>query len=314
MIDTEQKSAPDGALATMQAITEKYLAPSVQVIPGIAGSDDVAFIVHGKDLAVKEFTREMAEQHSDRPFNRRGVAVLQTVDSLIEHTVRFADEHTVIFANADRQKPSITAVLDYHEATADGAPRWGNHRGTFTFPLSDEWKAWTGQSGRQMTMIDFSRFLEDNVTAVQSVPDISVLDEHQRQFIASTGGSLASPSLLFTLAANLKVNEGVSVKEARNLSSGEAQVEFVSTHETEVKADVIKVPSAFIIAVPVFKNSTDAFQIIARLRYRTADRKLIFWFDLWRVDPTFDLAFTEACDKVKESTKLPLLYGTPENC
>lgn len=294
-------------LSTMHEIVQQLHAP--ETVKVTAFDHETTFVAFGAGMQLREIKRADIEAQRPAPFERRGTATMQTVESLIAHTVRFADADTVIFADADRSKPSLTTVFDYHRATATGEPRWGRHRAKFAFPLSDEWLAWTKADKEAMSMTDFARFLEDNVTDVLASSD--GLDEHQQAFIKATGGSVASPSTLLALSVNLKVNEGSSIKEVRNLTSGEAQIEFVNTHETTIAGDVIRFPSAFIIAIPVFKNSTDAYRLLARLRYRTKGG-LALWFELWRTQPTFDTAFSEACAKVVEATALPLFYGCPE--
>ena len=298
----------ENALETMRDIVKGAIEPTV--VEALLEDGSMKFLVHGRELTVKRLLRSDLETDEATPFERRGTAQLQTVDSLIAHTLRFKDDDSTIFADADRAKPSLTTVFDYHKAGADGLPRWGRHRARFCFPLSDAWKAWTTADRQVMSMVEFARFLEDNVTDVLAGAD--GLDDHQQAFIKATGGSVASPSTLLALSISLKVNESSGVKEARNLTSGEAQIEFNSTHETSVAGDVVRMPSAFIIALPVFKNAPDFYRVLARLRYRKTAEGLKFWFELWRTDPTFDTAFREACEKVANDTALPVFFGAPE--
>ena len=40
------------------------------------------------------------------------------------------------------KSPSLLAVYDYNHGGEKGDPRFGQHRASYSFPLSDEWQAW----------------------------------------------------------------------------------------------------------------------------------------------------------------------------
>jgi hypothetical protein len=106
------------------------------------------------------------------------------------------------------------------------------------------------------------------------------------------------------------VNERSAVKEAINLSSGEAQVQFAAEHLDDA-GQPLRVPGLFLIGIPVFLHGP-LYRIAARLRYRKTPAGLVFFYQLWRADRTFDHAFREACERVRIETELPLLFGRPE--
>jgi uncharacterized protein YfdQ (DUF2303 family) len=301
--------------ATVQALRdliEAHFRPDQGAVLRPA-DNALPFLLHPTGQTLTKFTRSDFEAMADAPFSRRGKAVLQTVESFIAHVKRFADPDSAIFANFDRQAPSLLAVLDYHRAGAEAAPRWGHHRAEFGFPLSDQWKAWTGRDRKAMSMIEFALFLEDRVLDVMDIAlDDPALNDDQRLYLKATGGSLAGKGTLLAISTSLKVNESSQVKEARNLTSGETQIQFADEHQTEVRGDIVKLPSAFVIAIPVFKGSPDFFRILARFRYRKTSEGLRFWFELWNADATFDVAFREACQAVEQQTGLPVMFGKPE--
>jgi hypothetical protein len=253
------------------------------------------------------------DTYRERPVRRKGTAHLLSLDSLIEHSNRFSDSDSVIFADDDRKAPSITTVLDYHRAQADGDPRFGVHRNHFAFPLSDEWQAWTKSNSVVMKMAQFAEFLEDRIIDVlHLIPGEDDLSEELKKFISAGGGEaiIATPQKLFELARGLKVNEEAVVQEAVTLASGEGQVRFEVSHRDGAGAP-LRVPSLFLIAIPVFRNDM-LYRLAARLRYRKTAEGIVFWYDLWRADRTFDHAFKEACERVRVETELPLFYGKPE--
>lgn len=269
---------------------------------------------------IKPLPASTFDSYRFAPRQRAGTAMFTRVESFIAHVLRFCDPDSVVFANEDRRAPSLTAVLDYHERVAwgtgdekrDAQPRFGRHRAVFAFPLSDEWKAWLANDGKPLAMIEFAAFLEDHIVDVEAVEPDTVFGEALQRFIKTVPNSaIAGPTKLMALATGLKVNEASTVQEVRNLSSGEAQVQFTSEHK-DADGQPLQIPGLFIITIPVFAGSTTVYRIAARLRYRKTPAGITFWYDLWRTDLVFDDAFTEACIRVAASTGLPLFYGQPE--
>ena len=175
-----------------------------------------------------------------------------------------------MFADNNRNDASLTAVLDYHRKNHDGAPRFGEHRAVYRFPLSDEWKAWAQHDGEAMSQAEFAEFLEDRISDVEVPPNLDkVKDDDEpgkrlKSLLDTLGGKLASPAKLMELP-----NEGHGeerVHQAQNLATGEAQIQYTHEHIDEQGAP-LKVPNLFLINVPVF-NSGDLFRQPVRLRYR----------------------------------------------
>jgi len=307
-------SETSDTISAIRDLVQEHFIPTLDPVPRV-GSDGnyLPVMLHPTGQTLTKFTRADFEAMADAPFERRGKATLQTVESFIAHVKRFADSDSVIFANFDRESPSLLGVIDYHCAGAESGPRWGRHRADFNFPLSDQWKAWVVRDRKPMTMMEFALFIEDRVLDVQDIDiESGDLNADQRLYLRATGGSLAGKGTLLAISTSLKVNETSAVKEARNLTSGETQIQFEDSHQTEVRGDTVKLPSAFVIAIPVFKGSKDFFRILARFRYRKTGEGLKFWYELWNVDATFDVAFREACALVESETGLPLLFGKPE--
>lgn len=260
---------------------------------------------------MKVIPRTIFDEYRLNPRTREGSATLTSIESLIDHVNRFKDADSALFAVDDRANPSITAVLDYHRAGAAAEPRFGRHRSLFQFPLSDEWKAWTKSDGETFSMGEFAAFLEDRIIDVLDlIPGEDSLPEDMQRFVNTVGGSIASPSKLIELSVGLKVNEQSAVKEAINLSSGEAQVQFIAQHVDDA-GQPLRVPGLFLIGIPVFRHGPH-YRIAARLRYRKTPVGLVFFYQLWRADRVFDHSFREACERVRVETDLPMLFGKPE--
>jgi hypothetical protein len=254
------------------------------------------------------------DDYRDKPKFRRGTATLTDLDSFIAHVERFKSEESAVFARDDRTTPSLIAVLDYHPKGAGSDPAFGKHRSAFSFPLSDEWKAWHGKNGARnaMTMGEFAEFLEDRIIDVEHPMDSGFSDERTKDFIDKLGGMdvVATPTRLLELSTSLAVNENAVVRESTKLASGEGQVVFQSEH-VDAGGAAVNIPSLFVLTIPVFKKGA-YYRVVARLRYRVRPT-VVFWYELWRDDLVFDHAFDEALEKVRTETGLPVLLGTSES-
>lgn len=251
----------------------------------------------------------------DAPRFRRGTASLTSLDSFIAHVNRFGDADSVVFACDNRDAPKLTAVLDYHRADAQGEHgdyRHGKHRSAFAFPLSDEWKAWNKANAKVMKMAEFALFLEDRIGDIALAGD--EFPEELARFVNVNGGTdaIADYAALIELSRGLKVYENAQVEEATNLASGEGHIRFSVEHETRTRTGgTLKVPTMFFIAIPIFHKGA-FYRIAARLRYRKTVEGVVFWFDLYRADKSFDHAFAEAVERVDNETVATVLFGSPE--
>lgn len=245
-----------------------------------------------------------------KPIHRAGTAKHTRLDSFIAHVNRFKAPNSAVFAIDNAASPKLTAVFDYHPEGPDIVDaRFGAHRAVYEFPLSEEWKAWSKANGTVMSMADFAAFLEDHIVDV--VADAKPASAAAMDFIAKVGGDIAGPSKLIEIARTLQVNEASTLREARNLSTGETEVVFNSTH-LDAAGNKLVVPNLFMICIPVFARSPDYWQILARFRYRKSGEGIRFWFELWRIDLVFEEAFEGACKAVVEQTGLPMFVGTAE--
>lgn len=259
---------------------------------------------------------DVFDEYRSRPKAYTGTANVTRIESFVDHANRFKDDHSALYAFDDMSCPRLTAVLDYNESRADpedpfNGPRFGDHCTVFAFPLSDEWKAWTGKNAAKMGLTAFAEFIEDRFIDVEQVTDVTKLNGDIQKLVGTVGpGSLASPSALIELSRGLKVHVKDEVTNAANIASGEVEVQFKSEHQ-DGRGNKLTVPSLFVLNIPVFARG-EVYRIAARLRYRVKDGEMLFWYELWGIDRVFELAFTEVCEKARAETGLPLFYGTPE--
>ena len=301
----------DGLVDQVRDLVETYV--KAEVVEIVEPVTNVKALAVRSGNSVTPISTSIFDPYRLEPRYRTGNATMLSIDSLIDHVNRFKDDDSAIFADDDRERPSITAVLDYHRAGADSDPRLGRHRSTFGFPLSDEWKVWTEKNAEQFSMADFAAFLEDRLPDVLAlVPGEDHLSEEIQKMVDALGGPdiIATPNKLMELSRGLQVNENAVAQETVNLASGEGVIRFQTEH-TDATGAPLRVPKVFMIGIPVFRNGW-LYRIAARLRYRKSGGRIIFWFELWNVDRTFDHAFKEAIEHVKTETGLPVFIGTPE--
>ena len=271
----------------------------VAIIPGVDSS--------GSRTVRLESVAKFFDEYREKPMRRKGTANLADLPSLIAHINRFKDADSAIFANTDRARPSITAVLDYNLAGSDNDPRFGQHRSHYAFPVSEEWTSWTKVNGEEMDQAKFAEFIESHLV---DVVEPSTAGESAKLFAEKSGVTFATPGRLLELSHGLSISVGQKVVQAINLQSGERQVQFSEEHSDQNGAP-LKVPGAFLIGIPVFRADA-RYQVCVRLRYRKQGGLLTWSMNLWRHEEVFDHAINQACELVKAGTQLPLMVGTPE--
>ncbi len=303
-------------LSQTRDLVEAYIKPELASIEGIASivaSGEIPAYLDRSGVHVID--PKSLEPWSTAPRFRQGTATLFDIPSFIGHINRYKDTDSIIFADNNRAAPKMTAVLDYHEAGAEGTPRFGKHRSHYAFPLSDQWQTWLGQNGKQMEMVDFARFLEDHVTDILPPEFVTFgrgdgrTDEEAKRWVDMFGGvaALGDPSTIMQVATGLQVSENSTLKSESKLSNGTGTLVFTEEHDTS-----IKVPAIFALGLPVF-NGGEAYRVLARLRYRKLGGRLVFFYELWRTDLVFDDAFNGAVEKVQAETDVTVWLGRDEN-
>lgn len=311
----DDKSNVEAALGFAKA---NLLKPEIKTVSvperGLTG----AFLLAPDGMALHD-VKKYIDAYRLRPERRKGTATFLKAESFIEQTNAFKGESSRIFATAGdlaaSKMPSVTAVVNYNGLGYDAEPEFGDHRFTFNPPLSDEWKRWLGQNGTKMQQAEFAEFLEDSVVDMLPPPDLRKatggVDEAVRMLVTA-GGVFGGPADILTLAKGLNIRVAVDTMEAVTLSSGEVEFRYGEKH-TDDRGKPLRVPTLFQIAIPIFKDGP-RYNLFARLRYRLIERRVTWWFTLFRPEVRFDLAFDEMIEKVKAETALPVLIGTPENC
>lgn len=294
--------------AALIAAMERYLRPEGALVQRGDEKAEVIFVPKGMEmLSVKRYL----DEYRTAPERRQGTAKLTTLQSFADHVNRFSDADSALFADDDADAdedagcPKLVAVLNYHPGKA-GAPRFGDHRAEYEFPVSDEWRTWTTTPA--LTQRGFAEFIEDHIGDV--IDPTKGLGAQTVAFVEQLEIALATPSQLMGLAKGLTVYAESRVTEKLDLANGTGQLAFETEHRDSQGAP-LKVPRGFAVAIPVFTGG-DRYTLPIRLRYRLNNAKLTWELKPHRVELAFRHAITEACGKAAELTGLPLFYGTPE--
>lgn len=313
-------------LGTTETLTPDFANPLTEA--------QIVALAQGRK--VEDITRQLREATEYlKPARRRGRAQLEDLDSLIGWANRFKGETSALFANPDMKAPSLTCVADYHAAggvqvdNPDGDPtaRHLAHRGTYAFPLSDEWKAWMavskGAPDGGPAMLDkdqMGEFIEANAKDIMD-PTPAVLKavesdanmEWENRLIATARqieGRYGQLAQLLSLSRKFQVFETSDLKLVSNRDSGEGEIQFLNEHKTADGAP-IRLPNLIIIAIPVF-HAGALYRMPVRFRYRKQGASVAFILSVYNPEKVFKAAFEEAINAARDKTELPLFLGTPE--
>jgi len=326
MTDTRISSTESEARAVAE-IVQGLTKPFTLMVEGQTGNTPTEILLtpNANGGFTAQGVKDFLDPYRTKPERRTGTAKLTHLQSFIAHTNRFKDENSGLFAIDHRDSPSIQCVLNYHTKGADSPPRFGDHRATYNFPLSDEWKAWREVDGEAIEQRDFAEFLEDRILDVMPLPDFMTADratgaknknpeneadQRLKDLVEKIGGKPCGPAKLMELAKGLRIHDAQVVKEIVNTNTGEGQLKFESEHKDE-SGSPINIPNLFLIAIPVFQHG-ELYRIAVRLRYRLRSGRISWSLTMHRPDLIQDSAFSEACERASTETGLPLFYGNPE--
>src|SRR5690349_12332800 len=125
-------------------------------------NDNREFLVHPRETVATEVSDAYGLKLAKPRYIRQTVTI-ETADSLIDYVNRFKVGDSMLFAEIAGNR--IVALIDYHgpsaaEDDARGEASHVAHRAKMELPFSEEWKLWTGISGKLMPQLEFARFIE----------------------------------------------------------------------------------------------------------------------------------------------------------
>lgn len=286
--------AREGASATLLPIAEQSVrdtAIPLIAMPNGAGGVDVIS------------PKKLLDEWRTAPERIRGTAKASTVDAFIELLNRHKSGDSAVFADIVSKTPSLTGVVDYH--TTKHEPAWCGHRISYAFPISDEWKKWAGADGKPMSQGDWAAFIEDNVADL-SAP----YDQEASTFEPLFRTKFATPADLVTMSRGMEISVEARVKEVRTLQSGEAEVLYEEVHN-DGRGQKLVVPGLFVVSIPLFVGG-EKDRVICRLRYRKADGRILWFFQMYRPEVTVREYLERTLVDIGDRTQLPVFEAAPE--
>lgn len=284
------------------------LAPQVQDIArGNANLASVLLVPKGmQTLRVKE----LLDQYLPTPERRTGTTQLADVESFSAYVNRHKRPETVIFADLDAGgSPGLECVFDADHVGPEGAG-WNKHRATYAFPLSVEWLAWRKAHSVQQAQSDFASFIDERAADLLDAEALPA-EAPQRALAERLGVQLASAQEVIAASRGLRLRAEVDVTEVVSASSGETELVFNERHKAEGGSGALKVPTAFLVGIPVFRGEPrDVF--LVRLRYRrhpSQAARIVWTLSLHQVDDVLRGAVQEVVERVRVATELPVFLG-----
>lgn len=248
----------------------------------------VPYTVIPSNCKIEDLSRFRYNDFAANPHRKKVAVGVLDAASFIEYYQQFSDENSRVFA--DETQGIVKAVLDYHGAGSEGAPRWCQHTLTLKLRPSPEWTTWVGHNGHacKMSQMDFAEFIEDNT------PDIVE----------------PNAATMLEMARTLQAKTDVDFSSAIRTSNGQIQCTYNEQVKGTYGTGKVDIPEQFKIAIPVYVGG-DRTPIIARLRYRLASGKLSIWYDLLRHKEVERTAFTKQIAAIKETLKVAVINGMP---
>ncbi|RAI37232.1 DUF2303 family protein [Rhodoplanes roseus] len=273
MTDTSTDTGTEAAV--IRDLTREAYAPTT-----IKLDDGRTLLVTHGDATVQDVS-DQDGLHTVAPRYISKSVTLQTQDSLVDYVQLFKGVASLLFADIERD--TIVGQVDYHAPTA---PAHLAHRATLVLPKSEEWKLWTGISGRLMPQLEFARFIEENAPDVRA-PSAGELLEAVRD-----------------LQAHRKVN---FIRAVRTASDNE-NFEFTDETTATSRKSGLELPTKFVLGLPVYFGEPDT-EVHAFLRWTLDDGKLLLGIQLNRVEHVRQAVFKQIVLAISDRTGVPALYG-----
>lgn len=113
------------------------------------------------------------------------------------------------------------------------------------------------------------------------------------------------------LAQNFQATKAVNFASGTRLGNGQNQLVYEETIQARAgERGQLEIPETFTLGIPVFEGDA-AYSLIARLRYRIQDGKLVLWYDLDRPHKIIDDAVKQLRVAIEAETGLVGFNGTP---
>ena len=237
---------------------------------------------------------EAVEHLLDAPQRARGRAVMTDAASFSTYVQKHDNNQSIIlYADVKYQAYQcvLLGILNDHEGIRE--PGWRDFTVRYEPVKSVEWNNWLGSNTRQMSQTDFAAFIEENMGDIASVEGMP------------TGTQMLEMALQFEATSDKRFKSKI------NLQGGGVELVYVDQDDAQTQS-TMRLFERFTIGLPVFEGGDSRYPLVARLKYRNKDGKLVFWYELVRADKVFRAAVTEELDKIKAALpNCDILNGAP---
>lgn len=216
------------------------------------------------------------------PTRTRQRVDLHDASSFGAYVNRFKAPGTTLYA--DESKTTVCAVLD-HAPTAE-EQRWGGHTASLALRWTREWQTWWAMNGKRVGQLDFATFLEDNLPDIAEPVGAVVLD----------------------MARQLDIKKGVSFSSGVRLDNGQTQLCYTEDIQNTAAKGTLALVDTFTLGLAPFEGAP-LYKVMARLRYRLQDSKLVLWFDLVRPHDVVRQAWRDVLAEIAKTTELVPFAG-----
>lgn len=233
-------------------------------------------------LAPADFRLVALEKLMVAPVRTRAKADCVDVESFTTYVGDRKEDRTIV--TADEKGSSVTAIIDYHH---ERAAAFGEHVATLKLTPTDEWAAWQAANGKRMSQHQFAEFIENNLPDIASPTGAEVLE----------------------VAKSLAIDKKVAFLSSTRLQDGNREFVYQESQEASAAKGTLRVPETFTLGLAPFLGAAK-YSLVARLRYRIEETKLVLWYDLLRPHKVAEDAFNNVVALLQTRLKLTILRGS----
>ena len=296
--------------ALAERVQRAYEPRVIDIARGDA--DKAALLLTPAGMEVRAL-KSYLDAYLPKPARRAGTTTLHDLASFVAAVKRAKGEGTVVYLDANRV--IATAVFDHDLEGADGeaTARWGGHRAVLTIGKSVAWSEWGRVHGTSMSQADFAAFIDDRLADILDPGAFTMQDPENplHTLMETLAVKPASAADVVEASRGLKLRAEVNVTERVSTISGEVELVYGETH-AGADGYTLRVPSAFLIAVPVFDGAPRDVMLV-RLRYRRVQgQPRVNWTaTVYQREEILSTALRDLAAHIEDATGCPTLLGEP---
>ena len=236
--------------------------------------------------------RDQIERTKDHPRRKTGAVTLAQHDSFTAYLAKHGMPETELWADIDKDR--VVAVINAHGPASgdpddEGTAGWGDHRAVLQLVTTQDWRDWTGNSGKLVGQQEFAEFVE----------------QHLPNFLRPSAADMLE------LAQTIKGSTKASFESSKRVKSGETSIEWrEETTAAAGKKGALEIPDTIDLGIQVYEGGTP-YRLVARFRYRIGGGTLLLGYVLERAGDVKRDAFGQVVGQVATDTGCEVWHGTP---